>query len=577
MLRRLPLLAALVLTAWVHRRSLFAFFSSPDDLRHLQQALGLRPTQVTPFRVLSQVLYFRAMVRVVGLDPLPYHLVTCGCHLLNVALAYRVFRSWQVPRPVAAVVVTLFGAMPLSQTLLSSAVGMNDELSLCLALIALLLWNRPSWSARVAAPIAQALALLCKELVLFLPAVLLIARPDGVTVRAQARRLLPFAALAAVAAIGFFLLRAHGLATDREEYAMAFGPNLFHNLMTFTAWATDLGHPMPDLISTYDVHAWRWALAVYAFLAFAAWQVPAQRRTIAIGLLWWLLALIPVLPLVTHTYRHYFYAALPGLALAVTAAAAGLIARFVTERAAAPAVPDARPAAVTVAVLATLAVAYAVRADHQIERRAEARIAGVDLALDPVLRRQQVAGRALSAIARSLDAGSRRLAILSPQASARVFSVRSGSEHASTSGAREPYDLLAESIDRTGGVRLFFPQIDSVAFLTRWTADYRDFDLFVPYQDGRLAGFGRGPGAHAMAAAWMMQQHWPEPARDHLSAALQVYPEDRPLRFAYARTLAACGDSVAAAGELRRVIAANPSDTLAVVARGLLEPPLRRP
>jgi hypothetical protein len=525
--------------------------------------------------VLSQVLYFRAMVRVVGLDPLPYHLATFSCHLLNVALAYRLFRSWQVPRAIAAAAVTLFGAMPLSQTLLSSAVGINDELSLALGLTALLLWGRPSGPARFAAPIVQALALLCKELVLFLPAVLLIARPEGITLRAQARRLVPFAAVAAGAAAGFFLLRAHGLATDRAEYAMAFGPNLFHNLMTFTAWATDLVHVMPDLISTYNVHAWRWAMVVYAFVALAAWQVPTARRMIAIGLAWWVLALIPVLPLATHTYRHYFYAALPGLALAVTAAGAGLIARFVTERSAARSA-DARPAAVTAAVLMSLSVAYAVRADHQIERRARAHIAGVDLALDPVLRRQEVAGRALGSIARSLDAGSRRLAILSPEQSARVYGVRSGREGPVTpsgrAGGREPYDLLAESIDRTGGVRLFFPQIDSVAFLTRWTADYRDFDLFVPYQDGRLLGFGRGPDAHLNAAAWMMEQRWPEPARDHLEAALGVYPDVRMLRLAYAQTLAACGDPAAAARELHRVIAANPADSLAAAARRLLAP-----
>jgi prepilin signal peptidase PulO-like enzyme (type II secretory pathway) len=356
---------------------------------------------------------------------------------------------------------------------------------------------------------------------------------------------------------------------------VAFGPNLFHNLMTFTAWATDLVHVMPDLISTYDVHAWRWALGVYAFLALAAWQAPAQRRTIGIGLAWWLLALIPVLPLVTHTYRHYFYAALPGLALAVTAAAAGLIARFATERDVAPGAPAAPTAAATAAILVALSIAYAVRADHQIERRVTARIAGVDLAMDPVLRRQQVAGRALSSIAQSIDKDSHRLAILSPEESAHVFGVRSGTERAPTTGARAPYDLLAESIDRTGGVRLFFPQIDSVAFLSRWTPGYRDFDLFVPYQDGRLIGMGRGPSAQLAAAAWMMEQRWPRSARDHLSAALDAYPDNRELRLAHAQAMDVCGDSVGAAVELRRVIASGADDSAAEVARRMLRLPHR--
>src|SRR5437762_9849930 len=61
------------LVLWVQRHALLAFFSSPDDLIHLQQAVGLKPTLPTPLRFLSQVLYFRGMVRLFGLNPAAFH------------------------------------------------------------------------------------------------------------------------------------------------------------------------------------------------------------------------------------------------------------------------------------------------------------------------------------------------------------------------------------------------------------------------------------------------------------------------------------------------------------------------
>ena len=535
-----PLWLALIMTAWVQRRSLAAFFSSPDDLRHLQQAVGLRATQLSPFRYLSQVLYMRAMVFVVGMNPFPYHLATWGCHLVNVALLYLLLRRWRVPAHLAGVAATLFGAMPLSVTLLSSAIGMNDELALAFTLSSLLLFERRSRGAMVGSAICFVLAVLCKEGVLFLPIVLLVARPPSTSVRDQLRRLTPLALIAAAAATVFLVLRSRGIGTDTSIYAMRLGSNLFHNHMTFMAWATDVVHVMPDLISSYNLRAWPWSSGVLAVIGLAWILSPGRRSAIGLGLAWWVLGLLPVLPLRFQTYRHYFYAALPGLALAVAATVEGLLDRLLS---AGRVHRDAAVAGATRAarvILVVLSLVYAARANALIDRRLRAGVAGADLALDPVLRRQVVAERALMSIGRVVDANTRRIAILS-LGTERLFGVRSGQQVPGAVAGQHTYDLLGESIDHGGAVRLFFPQVDSVAFLTRWEVAYRDFDLFLAYQSGDLLGVGQGPRAHERAAAWMMEQRWPEAARDHLERAVEAYPDDRALRLAYARAIAACG------------------------------------
>ena len=83
---------ALLLGAWVHRRALGAFFST-DDFRRLEEAAGLLPAIPTLWRLLSEVLYVRAMLALFGPEPLPFHLVSLALHLANTAFTFRVGRK----------------------------------------------------------------------------------------------------------------------------------------------------------------------------------------------------------------------------------------------------------------------------------------------------------------------------------------------------------------------------------------------------------------------------------------------------------------------------------------------------
>jgi hypothetical protein len=55
------LLVPVLLALWVQRRALGSFFAA-DDLIHLEQARGILPTLLLPWRALTQVLYFRGML-----------------------------------------------------------------------------------------------------------------------------------------------------------------------------------------------------------------------------------------------------------------------------------------------------------------------------------------------------------------------------------------------------------------------------------------------------------------------------------------------------------------------------------
>ncbi|TMQ69123.1 MAG: hypothetical protein E6K81_15665 [Candidatus Eisenbacteria bacterium] len=560
-----------LLAAWVFRRALFSFFSSPDDLFYLEQAVGLRPTPLGPFRFLSQVVYFRAMVGLVGLDPFPFHAVSLLVHIVNAALVYALARMAGARRIVAWLGAVLFATFPLSETLLSSAVGINDEAALALALTALICLRRPGIRWRIAASVSFALALASKESVIFLPVLALWLRPASMPLAVAARRARPLFAISAVVAMLFILLRPAGLAPGGEAYAIHFGSNLFHDLMTYLSWSVDLVRPLPDLVSSIDPTAWRVGIWVVAAIVLCRWRWGAQEPAIRLGLVWGILGLLPVLPLRFQTYRHYLYPAVPGLALIV----AGALVQSLMLLGRLPRPGDTavdrrvRPRlVVTLVVLAVLA--YALRADHLIAARLALRMPGSQLALDPVERRREVAVRALASLHQHLGPDHAAVAVYSPSGMGRVFSARTGQEYPGIPAGRHSYDLLAAVTDSGRVFRLFLPQIDSVAFLDRWSCADTSFTLFLPYYDGDLFAAGRGRRALAATGRWMFEQRWYPQAREYLDSVLVAYPEDREFLLLRAGALLKIGERAAARGQLEHLIRLAPNDSAASVARRAL-------
>ena len=552
---------------WVHWRSLASFFTSPDDLVYLEQASGLVLTPFKLFRVLSEVLYFRVMFEIVGLQPFPFHAVTMVLHLANIALVFLFARALGIGGRTAALGATSFGMFPLFSTVLSSAVGINDELALALALSALLALRLKGLAGILAPVVLFALGMLSKESVIFLPLLAFIpaARDPG-------RSRLPGAgALVGISVVSVALLmivRPIRLVPE-AIYAVRFGPNLFHNLMTYMSWSVNVANPLPDLVSSYDPRAWR--VGIWVVLgALASWRAFGRAEpAIRIGSAWYVLGLLPVLPLEHLTYRHYLYPAIPGLALVVAGTVVHsmewLVRRAMRESA------GGRVAFRIAAVLATAGVlAYAVAAERLVRQRLDARVAGTELALDPVYRRQEFAEQALVSLGRQIRPEQRQIGILLPEGTGRVFGARSGREYRQAQPGRPPYDLLEESLDHGRAIQLYFPWVDSVAFIDRWTGGFRNFDLFIPYRGGHLAGVGKGPASHGEVARWMMENHWYAQARDHLRSVLEVYPSDAGLRLGYGAALFRSGDREGAIAQLEEVIRTAPGDSAAIAARAVL-------
>src|SRR5262249_22804567 len=130
----------------------------------------------------------------------------------------------------------------------------------------------------------------------------------------------------------YLLFHEHGFGTGGSAYAVGFGMNLFHNLMTYAWWSVDLVRPVPDAHGLFDTTAWRvgmWPLLVFA-LGIALSR--PRRGAILFGCAWWLAALVPVLPLVVHTYGHYLYIPMAGFAVASAAVVDALAERLARLR-----------------------------------------------------------------------------------------------------------------------------------------------------------------------------------------------------------------------------------------------------
>ena len=515
------LFLALILVIWAQKRALLAFFSSPDDMVHLQQAAGLKPLVASPFRFISQVVYFHVMVGVFGPMPIAFHVTSLVVHLLNVALAFSLFLRLGAPRMVAGLSASLFGSFPLFFPLLASAVGMNDELALTFTLLSLILVrSRRPWSSLGAAA-AFLVALLCKESVLAFP--LLAALVAGPAYRV--RRIVPLCAISGIFSVLLLLRPPQGL----EPYAVALGMNVFHNAMTYASWAVNVARPMPDMVSSFDPGAWRVGACVYAGIIISWLVLRASRSLIRIGAAWWLAGLLPVLVLRLQTFRHYLYPALPGIALVAGVSIFELL--NIASSTIAPANGNERRArirsALLMAMTALCAMAYSVHADALIRQRLLARVKGTRLALDPFIRRQEVASYALGSLARSLPReGPVSVAILEPEGTERVFGARTGREYASRAHRQPTYDLLKESLDGGGAVKLFFPQVGNIDFIHAWGSQYAGHELFVPYLEGALIGFGKSRSGVLRAADWMVDQGMMPQARALLDSLGVAYPGD---------------------------------------------------
>jgi hypothetical protein len=96
-------------------------------------------------------------------------------------------------------------------------------------------------------------------------------------------------------------------------------------------------------------------------------------------------------------------------------------------------------------------------------------------------------------------------------------------------------NLLTAVLDNGRALRALRPQIDSAAFVPRWSPAYRDFDLVATTLDGFAINFGRGAEAPLKLARTLFESGHADLALEVLDAAIPVYPEDPRLGDARTR------------------------------------------
>ena len=574
-------LACMAFAIWVERRALAGFFSL-DDLVIMEEARGLRAATPGLWRLLSRHLYFGATVPMFGAHPLPYHLVSMFVHAANIGLLYVWVRSRSGSLLAATVGAGLFGASRLHMTALGSAATIGEPLALTFTLGAFLLHDR-GVRGRVGAAALFALALLSKESVVLLPLVLLWPRRGGPMLRERLVNAAPMLALGALFAVALALSGAGSAQLGGQAYERAFGSNLVMNLMTYTRW---VAHPLdafPGQVSAFDAGDWPIGIAATLALGALAWLGRRAAFPPVLGCRWWLLALAPVLPLLHHTYLYYLYIPFAGVAM-VMAGTAGWVEEWAAgtsrsgDRGKGAPVRRRTGGALQVVrgVAIALVIAHGLHADRLLTVRYAAHMPGTGIPLDPDLRKSEMARHAVQGVTRQLSGRHARVAFLVPASLADVYSTATGQRLGRAAADSGTYILLAGALDDGRGLRALMPNVDSVAFLSAWRPGYGGFEMFSQGSDGTVYPQGRGAEGYAAAAAAMIGGGAIEPARQFLAGALSEFPDDAPLRYQYARSFYASGDSLGMRRELEELVRRAPNHPLAARVREAFPAPAPR-
>ncbi len=260
-----------------------------------------------------------------GLDAGLHHLVNVLIHLVNTLLLFLVLlritgASWR-----SAMVAALFAVHPLHVESVAWVSERKDVLSGFFFLLTLAAYGeyvRRRTGGRYLAVIALfALGLLAKPMLVTLPFVLLLldawplrrlaSEPPAPGLLAPRLRALlweklPLFALAAAASILTYLAQRHGGAEVRLE-AIPLGSRLANAVVSYGAYLTQTVWPA-GLASFYPHPAflgeaaspWRVATAAFALatISFVVWRARRDRPYLAVGWLWFLGMLLPVIGIV---------------------------------------------------------------------------------------------------------------------------------------------------------------------------------------------------------------------------------------------------------------------------------------
>lgn len=493
-----PLTIALLLTAAVYIGALGTFFAQ-DDITFLARAAGLE-TGAGVFRALSSGLMFRSLFAIFGLSPLGYHVVNLALHLLNVAGVYALTLRLGGRRETAVAAAALFGCSSIAFTPLHWAAGVVEILTGTLLLGAALLHLesiRRGSAWRWAASLVALAAMFSKEISVAWVLVVVLLEWTSKRRPLQIQALLPSLVLTSTFVLIVSFRGGLPRPSPSDAYALSASPSfLVQNLFTYVKWCAALWEPIRDRMATADPGAWRLAVPICVVIGVAILREPRDAGLrAALGVGWWLAFLVPVLPLVHHTYLYYLYLPWIGGAIAIASLGEVLLARW----------PSRTRTSLGLAALG----GYVLVEAHNIDvRRTATRDA---LPVDRTIRDAMLLRHALPALRAARLAPGTGIAFVNPVPRARFDLITSAPTRPEDQAKRASYFPLEAAMRGGETLRLFEPQVVYRGFSRTIPSGWEDTEWFYFEQRGWLERWGRGQDALMhQAQVQMASRRWAE-------------------------------------------------------------------
>jgi hypothetical protein len=499
-------------------------FFAQDDITFLSRAAGLEAPRGIG-RALSENGAFGLEYRLFGVNPVGYHAVNLGVHLSSVLLVYVLALQLRSGRITAGAAALIFGVASLAFTPLHWASGIIELLTCVLLLAATVLWLESSRRGQFLRWIAAAVAFLAmfsKETAIAWLLPITVASP-------RSKRDLTPAVGATLLSVGVLLLtketRTGGSAA---AYAVDTSPiHIASNALTYVRWSLALNDPIRDVVAAVDGDAWNIALPV---LCLVLSLIVATRHklppSVAVGLVWWLAFLLPVLPLAHHSYLYYLYIPWAGAALAVAAASSATLRKW------------PRPMAIAVGCLALGGYVLIEMRNIWLRERATRDA----IPVDTTMRDSMLLSHALGGLLRAHLTPGSKVAFVNPVPGERFDVIRGAPTRAVDLARRTSYFPL-EAVMREGEtIRLFVPTARYMGFSDTIPEAWEDAECFYFEQRGWLEPWGSGPAALMhQAEVQIAARQWAAAGRTQSRLrALETGCRSRPQRLTRVPRLPPC-------------------------------------
>jgi hypothetical protein len=323
----LGLLLVLVLVVAVYRGAFLGYFVQ-DDYGWLEssrfQSLSAylkcftRFNPALTYRPLSQETFFWLGQAFFGLNPTGYHAISLAFHITGCALVYALLRCFFSPVPSLAgsLFYGIHGAHQRSVYWISA---LPEPMALCFFVAAVLLFIKydraGSRKEYVLSLACMAFGMMSKESILTVPLVL-----AAYAVLFSPRRLL-WTAPFFCASAGYTLVRLTSSAVRAAPYPLTFGRAVWANLHAYFSWASGLTETMLKVkLGWVAEHLYGWVALVFIIVIAALFMTTPRRKAATLALVWFAVALQPVLYFRQHIDPYYLAPSLAGLSILLAAA-----------------------------------------------------------------------------------------------------------------------------------------------------------------------------------------------------------------------------------------------------------------